>query len=319
MKKDPCWQTINLSRIVKDTIYYGEYRYGKTVPVRVPGRKRPIQKPVPPEEHIIVPVPAIVTKELWEKANRRVTFNKPIATRNNQTSKGSLLRGGFARCAYCGYALSPQLRSRILVAGERVPRTDLDYRCPRPFLKNGRCLGCCIGVTQLDDAVAEYIKGLIRDPSEVDKQIQRLLAENPLRKQQQRKERNLNKIREEQETLRRNLSKEMKKKDLSEQTVALLGRDLKDLEQQEKEAEKELNNQQQVQQQYEDLDRRIAEFHKQCQEWKEKLDDPEFTPDFHFNQEAVIFFGITVKVWKAGTEPPYEIRTRPPTIVDLVC
>ncbi len=262
MTEDPRWQPVNISRLVKDTAYYGEYRYGKTVPVRVPGRKRPIYKETP------------------------------------------------------GRALSPR-RHRDKHRSGTQPLA-LSYTCPKPFVKNGRCPGCCIAVTQLDNAVAEYIKELIRDPSEVDTAIQELLKENPLKKQQQKKIKDLNKILQEQETLRANLSREMKKKNLSEQTVAILGRDLADLERQEKEAREDLANQQQVQQQYEVLDQRIAQFHQQCTEWREKLDDPQFTPDFHFYQEAVIFFGINVKVWKAGTEPPYQIRTRPSAIVELL-
>jgi len=110
----------------------------------------------------------------------------------------------------------------------------------------------------------------------------------------------------------------MRKGNLSEQTIALLGRDLKDLEQQEQEARKDLANQQQAQQKRGDLARRITEFHKQCQEWREKLDDPQFTPDFHFYREAVIFFGIYVKIWREVVEPRHEIYTRPPTIVELL-
>jgi ribosomal protein L34E len=263
-----------------------------------------------------VPVPAIVTKEVWEKANRRVAFNKPIATRNNKTSKESLLRGGFVRCAYCGQALHPVPKSYPLVSGERAVK--LHYQCSRPYLRGGKCTGCSISVELLDNAAIAYINKLIRDPSKVDTAIQELLKENPLKKRQQKALKDLNKILAEQASLRANLSREMKKKNLSEETVALLGRDLKDLEQQEKEARDDLANQQQVQQQYEDLDRRIAEFHQQCQEWREKLDTPEFQPDFHFYQEAVIFFGITVKVWRKGTEPPYEFHPRPPAIVELL-
>jgi site-specific DNA recombinase len=316
MTEDPLWQHANLSRMLKNTSYYGEYRYGQTVQVRVPGRKRPVRKPVPPEEHIIVPVPAIVTKELWEKANRRVPVNKPIATRNKKYSKNCLCRGGFARCAYCGYALRVNRNATTYPSGKQW--VGFYYDCVRPNLKDGRCPGCTISVELLDNAAIEYIIELIRDPSVVDIAIQELLKGNPLKKRQQQKIKDLNKILAEQERLRANLSKEMRKKNLSEETVALLGRDLKELEQQAKEAREDLDNQQQVQQQYEDLDRRIAEFHAQCTEWREKLDTLEFTPDFHFYQEALIFFGITAKVWKKGTEPRYEFYPRPPAIVELL-
>jgi site-specific DNA recombinase len=317
MKEDPRWQHKSIGDMLKKTAYYGEYHYGQTVLVRVPGRKNPVRKQTPPEEHIIVPVPAIVSKELWEKANRRVASNKQLATRNNKVSKDCLVRGGFARCAYCGTALTPNPTTFKRVSGEQL--ISLSYQCPRPFLKSGRCQGCSISVIVLDNAVTEYIKKLLRDPSKVDKEIKKMLAANPINKRQQQAIEKLNEIMSEQEALRANLKKEMKKKDLSEQTVAVLGKDLKELEQQERDARKELALQQQGQQKRDELARRIAEFHKQCQEWREKLDTPEFTPDFHFYQEAVIFLGIHVKVWKKyDKEPPYEFYTCPPAIVELL-
>ena len=311
-KEEPVWQRQVISDKIKDTIYYGEYRYGRTVSERVPGRKRPIQKPVPPEEHIIVPVPKIVIKELWEKANRRVPMNKPIAPRNNKYSMHCLLRGGFVRCAYCGQALHPHPKS-----GKYSLR--FYYECSLPNLKEGRCPGCCIAVEQLDNAVKEYVNKLLHNPSEVDKEIKKLLAKNPIDKRRQETIEQLNKIMSEQKALRANLSKEMRKEDLSEETVAVLGKDLRELEQQERDARKVLAVQEQGQQKRDELAHRITEFHQQCQEWKEKLDTPEFTPDLHFYREAVIFLGIHVKVWRIyDREPNYEIRTKPPEIVELL-
>jgi hypothetical protein len=291
-------------------------RRNQTVQTWEPGRKKPVRKPVPPEKHIIVPVPEIVTKELWEKANRRVSMNKPTATRNNKNSKDCLLRGGFVQCAYCGNALHSIPHAHILLSGEKSLSVRFSYQCRRPYLKDGKCPGCSISSQVLDNAAKEYINNLIRNPSKIDGEVKRLLAQNPINKRQQQTTEKLNQIMSEQEALRANLSKEMKKKDLSEITVARLGRDLKELEQQEQEARKELATQQQGQQKRDDLARRIAEFHKQCQEWREKLDTPDFTPDLHCYQEAVIFLGIRAKVWKKYEhEPQYEIFTRPPAIV----
>ncbi len=204
MKENPRWQQAIIGRKVKDTGYFGEDRYGKAVYVRVPGRKRPLRKETPPEGHIIVPIPAIVTKELWEKANRRVSSNKQLATRNNKVSKDCLLRGGFARCAYCGQTLTPHPKPHTLVSGERT--ATFYYHCSRPFLKDGKCPGCTIAVTVLDNAVVEYIREIIRDPSGVDKNIQELLAENPISKLQQKKVKDLNKILRDQEAMRANLA-----------------------------------------------------------------------------------------------------------------
>src|SRR5260370_29686272 len=95
--------------MLADSGYYGEYRQFKRATVgKVPGHKAPVRRRTTEEEQVITAIPPIVTKELAEKANRNVAANKRLATRNNKTSKDSLLRGGFAHCANCGgFAPSP--------------------------------------------------------------------------------------------------------------------------------------------------------------------------------------------------------------------
>jgi len=269
------------------------------------------------DEQVIIPIPAVITKDLFEKANRRVAQNKNLATRNNQSSKESLMRGGFAKCGYCGRSLRVKQVTDTQSSGKRVPY--FYYDCDKPYLKGGgKCSGCCIPVDLLDSGVAEYIIELIRDPSVVNKKIQKLQTKNPAHKQQQNKLKNLNAILREQETFRNNLAIEMRKKTLSERTVAFLNTQLAMLEQQEQDARKDLADQQRVQQQQEKLQVRIAEFHRQCQEWREKVDDPQFTPSFQFNLDAVLFFGLSVTVWKKGTKPRYDIHTDPPEIMELL-
>jgi hypothetical protein len=227
-----------------------------------------------------------------------------------------LLRGGFAKCAYCGTSLLVNKGVYTLASGEEV--AEFSYNCTMPYTREGRCSGCCIMVDELDRGVAEYIIELIRDPSVVDKKIQTLQAANPAHKQQQRKLKNLNAILNEEETYRNNLANEMRKKTLSERTVAFLNAQLDILEQQEQEARRDLADQQRMQEKEEKLRQRIAEFHRQCRECREKLDDPQFTPTFKFLQDAVLFFGLSVTVWRTGTKPRYEIYTDPPEIVELL-
>lgn len=313
MREDSVWQRNTISQILKNTAYYGEYRQFKTVTVgRRPGSNRPIKQKTPEDKQVIVPIPALITKDLFAEANKRNAQNIIVAKRNYQGSKVCLVRGGFAKCASCGQTL--YVRHTFPYVSTKVPYYY--YDCGHPQLKGGgKCPGCSISVDFLDNAVAEYILELIRDPSEVDQKIQQLQAENPVQKQQQRKLKNLNAILREQETFRNNLAAEMRKKTFSERTIAFLNTQLSMLEQQEEEARRDLADEQRMQEQREILDRRIAEFHQQCQEWREKLDDPQFTPDFQLYLDAVLFFGINVKVWRAGTEPRYEIYTAPSEIV----
>ncbi|TMD67238.1 MAG: hypothetical protein E6I91_07515, partial [Chloroflexi bacterium] len=306
------------SSFLKNTAYYGEYRQFKRATVgRMPGHKQPVKRVTAEDEQVIISIPAIVTKDVFEKATRRIAQNKNLATRNNQTSKESLLRGGFAKCAYCGRSLRVKRVVDTQLSGKEVPY--FYYDCDKPYLKGGgKCSGCSIPVDLLDRGVAEYIIELIRDPSVVDKKIRQLLAANPAHKQQQKKLKNLNAILQEQERFQNNLAAEMRRKTLSEKTVAFLNTQLAMLEQQEQEARKDLADQQKMQLQQEQLQQRIAEFHRQCQEWREKVDDPQFTPSFQFNLDAVLFFGLSVTVWRKGTLPRYEIHTDPREIMELL-
>jgi DNA invertase Pin-like site-specific DNA recombinase len=265
MREDSVWQRNTISQILKNTAYYGEYRQFKTATVgRRPGSNRPIKQKTPEDKQVIILIPAIITKDLFEKANKRNAQNRIVARRNYQGSKDCLLRGGFAKCASCGQTLYIR-HSYPEASADESPYYS--YDCGHPQLKGGgKCPGCSISVDYLDSCVAEYILELIRDPSVVDEKIEQLQAENPAQKQQQRKLKNLNTILREQETFRNNLAAEMRKKAFSERTVAFLNTQLTMLEQQEEEARRDLADEQRVQEQHETLSRRIAEFHRQCQD-----------------------------------------------------
>jgi len=142
MKEVLIWQHDTVRHKIHNIAYYGEYRHFRTAKgEKKPGQKRIGRRQTTEDEQVIVTIPAIITKELFEKANRRVGQNQTIATRNNKTSKESLLRGGFAKCAYCGSTL------RIKWNYYTPPSTGEEiayfyYGCPRPYIKGStRCPG----------------------------------------------------------------------------------------------------------------------------------------------------------------------------------
>ncbi len=313
----PTWQPQVIGRMVKNTAYFGEYRQFRTAPSdRKPGGKKTARRKTTKDEQIILLIPAIVTKELFEKAQLKISQNKQLATRNNQTSKDSLLRGGFAKCAYCGTTLRVFRKCETRISGKEV--AYFSYNCSRPYNTVGLCKGCSIPVDMLDAAAWEEAVKTIRDPTEVDQKIADILKQNSAAQQRQRALKTLNTILKEEETYRRNLANEMRKKTLSERTIAYLNAELAALEQQEQEARRNLADEQTMQQKQEKLQRSIAEFHQQCQEWREKIDDPEFTPTFKFKHDAILFFGITATVWKVDHKPRHLFHTDPPEIVELL-
>lgn len=73
-----------------------------------------------------------------------------------------------------------------------------------------------------------------------------------------------------------------------------------------------------MQEKYNELQEKIAEFHRQCTQWRENIDDPEFTPSYEFKRDACEFLGITAIVWRRGHEPRYKIKSDPPSIVSFL-
>jgi site-specific DNA recombinase len=303
--------------LLYNSAYYGKYVQFRTKSIgRQPGRKSITKRATSEEEQVIITVPAIITEELAERAKKRLATNKSLATRNNKASKESLLRGGLAKCAYCNTTLRIFQKVDTRKTGRQV--SYFSYNCVTRYNTVGKCPGCSIAVDLLDDAAwAEAIK-IMRDPSAVDKKIQKLTAESTVVKQRKRVLKSLAEYRNEQDKLRANLSKAMRKDILNEKSIAYLQGQLNLLEKQENEAKSQLADEQAMQRKLAKLQDRIASFHQQCIEWREKLDDPQFTPSYDFKREAIRFFGITATVWKIGTLPRFVFHVDPPDIVELL-
>jgi site-specific DNA recombinase len=318
MKAVSVWQHKTIGDIIHNKSYYGEYRMFKRASTgRKPGKNYAGYRPTSEEEQIVHPIPAIITKALWEKANWRITANKQLATRNNKTSKEALLRGGFGRCAYCNGTLTPSWTTHRAANGEDVPK--LYYNCSKNIMENGqRCGGCVIPVDLLDAATAAYIAEKIHDPSEVDQKIAKLTRDNPVVKQREKSRANLAEIRRKQKNFRKELNNMIQSGTIDPGTRDYLTGELNLLAKQEADAEKVQADEQAFQKKYTLLQERIAAFHQQCTQWRQQLDDPEFTPSFAFNREALLFLGISVTLWRSGTNPRFVFHTDPPEIMELL-
>jgi hypothetical protein len=275
MKEVSVWQHKTVSDIIHCKAYYGEYRLFTQVSTgRLPGKKYAGSRPTTEEEQILHPIPPIVSKELWEKATWRITANKQLAIRNSHLSKEALLRGGFARCAYCHGVLHADRLNRRLVNGQEY--AQFYYKCNKNIMNNGqRCHGCCIPVDLLDQAAAAYIAEKIRDTSEVDQKVaelrgrmkrfldplhkhlrlisfgvcstacscgftplctQPLTKDNPMAKQREQAHKNLVEIRSQQNKLRKDL-KEMIQQGIDQGAREYFMGELKLLARQEADAE----------------------------------------------------------------------------------
>ena len=129
------WEPKMIELIIKRTVYKGEFVAHRSMEVKIPvssvagsltesaGRtvSRKIQRPQ--EEWIIVPVPAIVSLEDWERANVIVAKNK-----GRRQAANPFLLTGLVTCATCGHRYIGRLKKERR-GKNNVEYTLTSYRC----------------------------------------------------------------------------------------------------------------------------------------------------------------------------------------------
>jgi site-specific DNA recombinase len=131
------WEPKMIELIIKREVYKGEFIAHRSMTAKIPKSSHPasladtgsitvtrkIQRPR--EEWIVVPVPAIVAPDDWEKANKIVSGNKHKGRREAATP---FLLTGLVICATCGYRYIGRLRKEK--RGRNYTEYTLtNYRC----------------------------------------------------------------------------------------------------------------------------------------------------------------------------------------------
>jgi site-specific DNA recombinase len=167
------WQRQVIWSMLRNPAYTGHAGYRKTEAVE---RARPTKRAYDnsnfypkhvhsstrnraPEEWITIPVPAIISDEIFQKAGERLIENKRFSPRNNK--KHEYLLSGLLRCQECGYALYGKI-------AYKSNNNRLYYRCSGldgHRLPKGRvCSAHQIRVDALDEIVWEQARRLVEQP-----------------------------------------------------------------------------------------------------------------------------------------------------------
>jgi site-specific DNA recombinase len=120
----------------------------------------------PRDEWIYVPVPAIVSADEWEAANRMLDQNRKTARRN---AKEPYLLTGLVRCAQCGYTYTGTTSRRS--KGKPRKTNYRGYRCPNNGVRpkyiavQHECDNAPISCAVLDTAVWNIVCRALLEPS----------------------------------------------------------------------------------------------------------------------------------------------------------
>ena len=181
------WERSTVWGQLKNRAYCGTAIFGKT---RI-GPKRPrlraprgrCEQPrrahsvydLPEEQGTRIPVPSIVSEELFAAVQERLEENRK---RNRQSKRGArYLLQGLIVCRHCDYAFCGKLVSRKAGKGKR--RNHAYYRCTGTdayrFGGERLCHNQSLRTDLLDEAVWQDVRALLENPQRIEHEYQRRL------------------------------------------------------------------------------------------------------------------------------------------------
>jgi len=190
----PRWHREVVGKLLKNPAYkgtaiFGKSRVGERVPRLRPLRGKPAQPrhatsryPGAPEDQVVIPVPALVSEELFAAVAEQLAENERRHRRYAEESPGYLLQG-LVECGCCGRAYYGKGMSRF-------ERTRADGKAIYPYY---RCIGsdatrhggtklCCnkpIRLDRLDAAVWADVCAVLQNPQDLRHEFERRLQGAP--------------------------------------------------------------------------------------------------------------------------------------------
>src|SRR4051794_8674713 len=176
------WASSTVHHILSDPVYIGTAyanRYEYVAPRRPRARsprceEKTCRRPRPRDQWIAIPVPPLVDRETWDRAQAQLGRSALGSFRKNK--KHDYLLRCLLKCGICGLAIHGCGLARTAGGVER-----LYYRCAGvDALTTGRdtkCPRAMIDAEVIERAVWDHVVGLLGDPRQLVAQFERFTAE----------------------------------------------------------------------------------------------------------------------------------------------
>jgi site-specific DNA recombinase len=166
----PAWNLNVVRWILQSPCYTGRATGLRFQRTKIKGQL-PRSTPRPESEHIPLPegiFPPLVDEETFAAVGERLHRNKAQAARRNHNPEATLLRAGFIRCGYCGYAMGACQR-----------RGGWHYMCARSLRDRDACPRPFITANMIDTAVWTRVEAVLTKPDVIAGELARLHQEDP--------------------------------------------------------------------------------------------------------------------------------------------
>jgi len=178
---NPLWDTATIRGILVNPAYIGTAKYGKTrVSPRNPSRRpkygdppvprsETVCRPTPPEDHVSIPVPSLVSPELFAAVAERLKENQQ---RNRERLAGAkFLLSGLLVCSCCGRSYNGRQGRK-----KDTPRYFY-YRClgTDKYRNAGEviCANKSVHGLPVEEAVWSDLCALLQDPGRLRRELER--------------------------------------------------------------------------------------------------------------------------------------------------
>jgi site-specific DNA recombinase len=194
------WDQTAVWDILKEPAYKGEALYGKSRVSEYRPRLRPAhgQPPCPrrprsiiptePSQQIMIPVPAIITPELFDAVQEKLADNRSRRRRHEHGVR--FLLQGLTVCDKCGYAYVGKRQNKSKGHGEA--RSYGYYFCTGTdrFRWGGEriCANRPVRMERLDATVWDDVSSLLSDPARIQEEYERQRNQTPAEEPRRLKE-----------------------------------------------------------------------------------------------------------------------------------
>jgi site-specific DNA recombinase len=190
--RNPVWKSGTVRTILRNSIYWGAPRTGKTRTERVPLDQRAnytrksVARELPISEQVALPsdvAPPLVEADVATLCAQRLRTNQQLASRSAKDPESALLRG-FVRCGLCGGAVGVNRRSARSHTRKdgSLPSRYVCHnarRVVRDATHGWLCTPHAIYCERLDAAVWGKVEALLRDPSLITQEVERMRTCEP--------------------------------------------------------------------------------------------------------------------------------------------
>jgi len=248
-------------------------------------------------------IPALVDDVTFEAVQARLKSNQHTASRNNHDPEAALLRGGYVRCGYCGWAMhvqnsAPKGRPIVL------------YRCSRRTKSEGAG-ECAHGISThlLDAAVWQHVEQILTQPDLIAAELERMRGMDPSAADLDAVERSLTQVVRQQRNLIEQLA------NVSGAAGRVIADKINALESQRDQLSAERETILGRARSWADAQEHLTDLKAWCQTTAANLG----ALTYQERRLALDALGVQARVWRTDHEPRYEIRASIPLERDIVC